>query len=166
MIKAIRHRVSCECEIVELRSTALLSETIARAVEKWAEAFFLFEADKIVHPTFFVQAREFTGAQKPVLFAYKNVWLADGRVVFASSFPEKFRVIFRDPRTFTKIALNKDVFQDAVVNLETSPLVEISPELKTGIVSTDIVVCHRSDFSTIATNNFAEMIQFWHEQQL
>jgi phosphatidylglycerophosphate synthase len=166
MIKAIRHRVSCECEIVELCSTALLSETIARAVEKWAEAFFLFEADKIVHPTFFVSAREFIGAQKPVLFAYKNVWLADGRVVFAGSFPEKFRVIFRDPRTFTKIAFNEDVFQDAVINLETSHLVEISPELKTGIISTDIVVCHRSDFSTMAANSFAGMIQFWNEKKL
>jgi len=36
MIKAIHHRVSCDCEIVEVRSRELLSATIARVVEEWA----------------------------------------------------------------------------------------------------------------------------------
>src|SRR5713101_6715322 len=52
MTKAIRHRVSCEYEIVELPSTEVLSATIAHVVEKWEDSFFVFETDKIVHPTF------------------------------------------------------------------------------------------------------------------
>src|SRR5215510_4433239 len=166
MIEAIRHRIACDYEFVELPSTALLSETIARAVEKWEDVFFVFAIDKIVHPTFFAQAGELAALQKPLLFAYKNVWLHDGRVVFANSFPEKFRVIFHDPRAFTKIALSKPVFPEAAFASTTSSVVEISPELKYGLISTDIVICRRADFSNMTANNFAEMIHYWREKQL
>ena len=166
MIQAIRHRVSCEYEIVEFSSTALLSATIAHAVEKWEDLFFVFETDKIVHPTFFVQAVEFKVPQKPLLFAFKNVWLYEGQVVFDTSFPEKFRVIFHDPSTFTKIALREKVFQEATFAGATSQAVEISPELKNGLVSTDIVVCSRADFRNMTAHNYAEMLRYWHEKKL
>jgi len=52
MIEAIRHRISCDYEFVELPSTALLSETIARAVEKWEDLFFVFAIDKLSIPHF------------------------------------------------------------------------------------------------------------------
>lgn len=166
LINAIRDRISLEWEILELPSTELLSETIAHAVEKWEDLFFVFETDKIVHPTFFVQAVECQASQNPLLFAYKNVWLHDGQVVFASSFPEKFRVIFHDPSAFTKIALSEHVFRNATFAGATSQVVEISPELKNGLVSADIVVCGRADFRNMTANNFAGMIQYWHEKKL
>src|SRR5262245_26718858 len=40
LIATIRHRVSCEYEIVELQATELLSHSIARAVERWEDSFF------------------------------------------------------------------------------------------------------------------------------
>ncbi|MBI3796476.1 MAG: CDP-alcohol phosphatidyltransferase family protein [Deltaproteobacteria bacterium] len=166
MITAIRQRVSCEYEIVECRSTESLSEIIARAVEKWDDLFFLFEIDKIVHPTFFVQAAQCQAPPKPLLFAYKNIWLKNGQIVFAASFAEKFRVIFHDPSAFTKIALPETVFRDATFALATSAAAEISSELQDGIISTDIVVCRRSDFRQMTANNFAEIIQYWNKEKL
>src|SRR5215510_10015385 len=92
MIDSVRERISLEYEILELKSTEILSEKISRAVEKWEKPFLLFETDKIAHPTFFDQAVQFDSWAKPLLFAYKNVWLDDGQTAFDIAFTEKFKV--------------------------------------------------------------------------
>ena len=166
MIDSVRKRISLECEISELESCEILSEKISHVVEKWDDLFLLFETDKIVHPTVFAQAVKFTSSQNPLLFAYKNVWLHDGQVAFAVSFTEKFKVIFKNLSAFAKIALSKNVFQNATFDLGTSNSVEISPDLKNGIISTDIAVCRRSDLQNMAGKNFTEMIQRWNEKKL
>lgn len=166
MINSVRKRITLEYEVSELRSDEILSNKISCVVGKWDGFFLIFEADKIVHPTFFEQAAKFHAQQKPLLCAYKNVWLDNGQVAFAGSFTEKFKVIFKNTNAFTKIALSEDAFQDAPYDLAASHLVEISPDLKNGVISTDIAVCRRSDLQHIAFKNFAEMIQRWNEKNL
>lgn len=166
MINSVRKRITLKYEVSELRSDEILSNKISCVVGKWDGSFLIFETDKIVHPTFFDQAAEFHSQQKPLLFAYKNVWLENGQVAFAGSFTEKFKVIFKNTNAFTKIALSKNAFQDAPYDLATSHPIEISPDLKNGVISTDIAVCRRSDLQHIAFKNFAEMIQQWNEGNL
>src|SRR5215475_3391657 len=55
MISIVRPRLALDYAIMELRAGEALSEKIARLTESWDEPFFLFAADKIVHPTFFMQ---------------------------------------------------------------------------------------------------------------
>jgi phosphatidylglycerophosphate synthase len=166
MINAVRRRLSLEYEISELQSDEMPSEKISQAVKKWDNSFLIFETDKIAHPTFFNQAVKFNSLQKPLLFAYKNVWLNNGQVTFDTSFAEKFKVIFQNVSAFTKIALNKKVFHNATFDLAALNSVAISPDLKNGVLSTDIAVCRRSDLQNIACKNFAEMIQHWNEKKL
>lgn len=166
MINSVQKRIALEYEVSELRSDEILSKRISCVVRKWDSLFLIFETDKIVHPTFFDQAAKFHSRQKPLLFAYKHVWLDSGRVAFAGSFTEKFKVIFNNTNAFTKIALSKNAFQNTTLDLATSHPVEISPELRHGVISTDIAVCRRLDLQNIAFNNFAEMIQRWKEKNL
>jgi phosphatidylglycerophosphate synthase len=161
MLGAVRERIALEYEVLERPTAALLSDTIFQAVEKWDECFLLFEADKIVHPTLFAQAVQFTASRKPILFVYKDIWVQDGRAVFAPSFPEKFRVIFRDVRAFTKIFMERSVFQQGLVDLATFSAVEIGSEAPTGVVSTEIAVCSRFEMQEIACSSFAAMVQQW-----
>lgn len=166
MINSVRKRIALEYEISELRFDEILSKKISSVVEKWDDSFLIFETDKIVHPSFLDQATKFHSRQTPLLFAYKNVWLDDGQVTFAGAFTEKFKVIFNNTKPLTKIALHENTFQNAGYDFTTSHPVEISPDLKDGVISTDIAVCRRSDLQNIAFRNFAEMIQRWHEKQL
>jgi len=166
MIDSVRKRLSLEYEIWQLTSAEILSETILQAVEKWDGTFWLFETDKIVHPTFFAQAVQRNSWQNPLLFAYKNAWLDNGQVIFASAFAEKFKVIFQNVDEFTKIALNKSAFQHATFALAVSPPIEISPNLKNGIISMDIALCRRADLQNLACKNFAGMIQRWNEKKV
>lgn len=165
-IDAVRARISLDYEILELGSVEILSQKIAHAVEKWGDAFLLFETDKIVHPTFFQQAGQLTSSQKPLLFAYKSVWLHDGQVVFAASLGEKFKVIFQNSSAFTKIAVDESIVDNTIFELATPSVVEVSTEVKNGVMSTDIAVCHRSDVQNMACGNFAAMIRRWNETQL
>lgn len=164
MITSVRKRIALEYEVSELRSDEILSKRLSAIVREWDDLFLIFEADKIVHPTFFDQAAKFQLQHKPLLFAYKNVWLNDGQVAFAGSFTEKFKVIFDNTKAFTKIALSEDVFQNAACELALSYPVEISADLQHGVISTDVAVCRRSDLQHIAFKNFAEMIQQWNEK--
>src|SRR5215510_9565516 len=166
MINSVRKRLSLEYEILQLTSAEILSETILQAVEKWEGTFLLFETDKIVHPTFFAQVVQCNSRQNPLLFAYKNAWLDNGQVIFANAFTEKFKVIFQNVDEFTKIALNKSAFQHATFALATSPSIEISPNLKNGIISMDIALCRRADLQNLACKNFAGMIQRWNEKKV
>jgi phosphatidylglycerophosphate synthase len=166
MIDSVRKRLSLEYEILPLPSAEILSEIILQAVEKWDGTFLLFETDKIVHPTFFAQAVQCNSWQNPLLFAYKNAWLDNGQVIFASAFAEKFKVIFQNVNEFTKIALSKRAFQHATFALAASPPIEISPDLKNGIISTDIAICRRADLQNLTCKNFAGMIQRWNEKKV
>src|SRR5574337_698243 len=166
MIHSVRKRIALEYKVSELKSDEILSKRISCVVKEWDGWFLIFETDKIVHPTIFDQAAKFQSRHKPLLFAYKNVWLDNGQVMFAESFPEKFKVIFKNTNAFTKIALSKNVFQNAAYNLATSHPVKISADLQHGVISTDIAVCRRSDLHNIAFKNFAEMIQRLNEKSL
>ncbi len=166
IIDSVRKRISLEYEILQLKPAEILSKTILHAVEKWEDPFLLFETDKVVHPTFFAQAVQFNLWQNPLLFAYKNVWLDNGQVAFDRAFTEKFKVIFQNVNEFTKIALDERVFQHATFTLAAPNPIEISPDLKNGIISTDIAICRRADLQNIACKNFAAMIQYWNEKKV
>lgn len=166
LIHVVRKRISLEYEILEFPPVEILSEKISHAVAKWDDAFLLCETDKIVHPTFFHQVVKFNSSPKPLLFAYHNVWLNDGQVAFAPSFPEKFKVIFHNAPALTKIALSKDVFPHATFAFATANSVKISPEVKNGIISTELAVCRRADLQDLACKNFAEMVQRWNEKKV
>src|SRR5574337_1555506 len=56
MITSVRKRIALEYDVSELRSDEMLSKKISCVVGKWDGVFLIFEADKIVHPTFFDQA--------------------------------------------------------------------------------------------------------------
>jgi phosphatidylglycerophosphate synthase len=101
-----------------------------------------------------------------VLAVYKHVWLHGGSVVFESGFPEQFKVIFAHPESFTKIGLDKSVFQSNTFDVESPHPVEVSPNLSNGIFSTDVVVCDRAHLQRLSWSHVADLIHNWHKQQL
>lgn len=163
LIATVRHRLALAYEIVERHAGAALAEQVARLVETWREPFLLFACDKIVHPTLLTQAVQFAASSAPVLLAYKHVWMEEGRVVFAASFPEKFKILFANASVLTKIAAPKSVFQQSSCILTGDPAVVISPAMKNGIISTDVVVCRCVDVQSVRFNTVAELIQSWNE---
>jgi len=165
LIGTARTRIELDYDISTICADEMLSEAVFRLVEGWDESFLLFETDKVVHPTFFAQLAQFAASPKPVLVVYKHVWLADGKVAFASAFPDKFKVIFARPDSFNKIALDKSVFQADTVDVAPPHLAEISPALSNGIFSTDVVVCRRVHLQRDSWGNVDEMIQHWQSQQ-
>jgi len=139
---------------------------VSRLVERWDTSFLLFETNQVVHPTFFSQLAQFAASPKPVLVVYKHVWLKEGKVGFESSFPDKFKVIFVHPESFTKIALDKSVFQSNTFDVGPTDPLEVSPSLPNGLFSTDVVVCHRDYLEDLSFSNIPDLIQHWHKQQL
>src|SRR4029450_7138673 len=117
--------------------------------------FLLFETNQVVHPTFFAQVAQFAASPKPVLVVYKHVWLNEGKVAFESAFPDKFKVIFAHPESFTKIALDKSVFQTNTFDVAPPYPVEVSSPLSSGIFSTDVVVCHRLHLQRLSFSHIA-----------
>jgi phosphatidylglycerophosphate synthase len=126
----------------------------------------LFETNQVVHPTFFAQLAQFAASPKPVLVVYKHVWLNEGEVAFESGFPDKFKVIFARPKSFTRIALDKSVFQSNSFDVGSPHPLEVSPTLPQGIFSTDVVVCHSVHLQQLSYRNVADLIHCWQEQQL
>ncbi len=165
LVSAVRPRLVLDYELVELRRGETLAEKIVHLAATWDEPFLLFAADKIVHPTFFKQAMQFSAAPQPLLLAHKQVWVQDERVQFAGGFPDKFKVIFANTRVLTKIAVPKTVCQQTTVCLIAANPVDISPEVKTGVISTEVVVCRRADVQTLQFNDVAELVQCWNENK-
>ena len=166
LIGTVRSRLTLQYDICPVGTGEILSEVVFRLVGPWDTSFLLLEANKVVHPTFFAQAAQFTASPKPVLVAYKHVWLTEGKVAFASAFQDKFKVIFAHPQSFTKIELDQSVFQSDIFDIGLAHPPEISPSLPNGIFSTDVVVCHRAHLQHCSWDNFAELIQYWRKRQL
>ena len=166
LIGKARTRLALDYDICPIRTGETLSEVVSRLVEQWDTSFLLFETNKVVHPTFFAQVAQFAASPKPVLVVYKHVWLNEGKVAFESAFPDKFKVIFAHPESFTKIALDNSVFQSNTFDVGPTHPVEVSPTLSNGIFSTDVVVCHRVHLQGLSCSNVADLIHHWHKQQL
>jgi phosphatidylglycerophosphate synthase len=166
LIKRARTRLAVDYDISPIRPGEMLSETVSRLVEQWDTAFLLFETNKVVHPTFFAQLAQFAASPKPLLVVYKHVWLTEGKIAFASAFPDKFKVIFAHPESFTKVALDKSVFQSNTVDVGPAHPAEISPSLSNGIFSTDVVVCQRVHLEHLSWSDVTDLIQHWQKQQL
>jgi len=166
LIKRARTRLALDYDISAIRTGETLSEAVSRLVERWDTSFLLFETNKVVHPTFFAQLAQFAASPKPLLVAYKHVWLNEGKVIFESGFPDKFKVIFAHAELFTKITLDKSVFQSNTFDVGPAHPGEISPSLSNGIFSTDVVVCHRVHLEHLSWGNVVDLIQHWHKQQL
>src|SRR4030095_1134107 len=166
LIGTARTRLALDYDICPIRTGETLSEAVSRLVEQWDTSFLLFETDKVVHPTFFAQLAQFAASPKPLLVVYKYVWLTEGKVAFASAFPDKFKVIFAHPESFTKVALDKCVFQSNTFDVGPAHPAEISPSFSNGIFSTDVVVCHRVHLEHLSWSNVADLLQHWHKQQL
>jgi len=166
LIGTARTRVALDYDIFPMRTGETVSEVVSRLVEQWDTSFLLFETNQVVHPTFFAQVAQFAASPKPVLVVYKQVWLNEGKVVFESAFPDKFKVIFAHPESFTKIALDKSVFQGNTFDIEPTHPPEISPTLSNGIFSTDVVVCQRVHLQHFSWGNVDDLIQHWREPQL
>ena len=166
LIGTARTRIALDYDISPVRTGEMLSGAVSRLVAEWDTSFLLFEANQVVHPTFFAQFAQFVGSRKPVLVVYKHVWLTEGKVAFASAFPDKFKVIFVHAESFTKIALDKSVFQTNTFDVGPTHPLEICPILSNGIFSTDVVVCHRVHLQHHSWGDVAALIQHWHKQQL
>jgi len=166
LIDRARARVALDYDISPIRKGEMVSEVVSRIVEQWDASFLLFETDKVVHPSFFAQAAQYAASPKPVLFVYKHAWLNEGKVAFERAFPNKFKAIFAHPESFTKIALDKGVFQSDTFDVAPPHPVEVSPTLSSGIFSTDVVVCHRVHLQHLSYSNVADLIRHWHKQHL
>jgi phosphatidylglycerophosphate synthase len=166
LIGTAQARIALDYDICPIRTGATVSEVLSRLVEQWDTSFLLFETNKVVHPTFFAQVAQFAASPKPVLVVYKHVWLNEGKVAFEGAFPEKFKVIFAHPESFTKIAFDNSVFQSNTFDVGPTHDVEVSPALSNGIFSTDVVVCHRVHLQHVSWSNVADLIHHWHKQQL
>src|ERR1043166_8513096 len=100
LIGTARTRIALDYDVSPVRTGEMLSEAVSRLVEEWDTSFLLFEANKVVHPTFFAQLAlsidsrsknissalraQFVGSPKPVLVVYKHVWLTEGKIARAS----------------------------------------------------------------------------------
>jgi len=166
LIEAARTRVTLDYDISSIRTGEALSHVVSRLVEQWDTPFLLFETNQVVHPTFFAQVARFAASTKPVLVVYKHVWLKEGKVGFESGFPDKFKVIFAHPESFTKIALDKSVFQSNTFDIEPADRIEISPDIYDGIFSTDVVVCHRDHLEQLSFSTIPDLIHEWRKQKL
>ena len=166
LIGTARTRVTLDYDIVPMRIDERLSEEVSRLVENWDTSFLLFETNKVVHPTLFAQVAQFAASPKPALGVYKHVWVTGGKVAFASVFLDKFKVIFAHPESFTKIALDKNVFESNTFDIAVTHPPEISPTLSNGIFSTDVLVCHRDHLHNLPWSNVGDLIQHWSKQQL
>lgn len=166
LIGTARTRVALDYDISPICTGETVSEVVSRLVEQWDEFFLLFETNQVVHPTFFAQVAQFAASPNPVLVVYKHVWLNEGKVGFARAFPDKFKVIFAQSESFTKIALDKSVFQSNTFDLGPGHPVEVSPTVSNGIFSTDVVVCRRVHLQNFSFSNVADLIQHWQKQQL
>src|SRR5262245_10610826 len=166
LIATARTRLALDYDICPIRTGETLSEVVSRIAEKWDTSFLLFETNKVVHPTLFAQVAQFAASPKPVLAVYKHVWLNEGKVAFESAFPNKFKVIFAHPESFTKIALDNSVFQSSSFDIGPTHPIEVSPTLSNGIFSTDVVVCHRVHLQGLSCGHIADLIHHWHKQQL
>ena len=94
LIGKARTRVALDYDISSIRTGETVSEVVSRLVEQWDTSFLLLETNQVVHPTFLAQLAQFAASPKPVLVAYKHVWLNEGKIAFESAFPDKFKVIF------------------------------------------------------------------------
>src|ERR1051326_3849726 len=159
-------RITLDYDISPIRTGETLSGIVSRLVADWDTSFLLFETNRIVHPTFFAQLAQFAASTKPVLVVYKNVWLKEGEVAFDSAFPDKFKVIFAQPKSFTRIALDSSVLQSNSFDVGSAHPLEVSPTLSQGIFSTDVIVCHRVHLQQLSYSNVADLIHCWQEQQL
>jgi phosphatidylglycerophosphate synthase len=171
LIGKARTRLALDYDICPIRTGETLSKAVSRLAERWDTSFLLFETNKVVHPTFFAQVAQFAASPKPVLVVYKHVWLNGGKVAFESTFLDKFKLIFANPESLTKIALDNSVFQSNFFQsnaFDVGPArpVEISSTLSNGIFSTDVVVCHRSHLGHLTFSSFADLIRQWNQQQL
>ena len=140
LIGKARTRVALDYDISSIRTGETVSEVVSRLVEQWDTSFLLLETNQVVHPTFLAQLAQFAASPKPVLVVYKHVWLNEGKVAFESAFPDKFKVIFAHPESFTKVALDKSVFQSNTFDVGPAHPAKISPGFSNGIFSTDVVV--------------------------
>ena len=68
--------------------------------------------------------------------------------------------------SFTKVALDKSVFQSNTFDVGPAHPAKISPGFSNGIFSTDVVVCHRVHLQRLSWSHVADLIQHWHKQQL
>ncbi len=159
MITTVRPRLALAYTVVELRVGEALSEKVARLTESWDEPFFLFACDKIIHPTFFMQAMKAIPSPGPVLLAYKDVWVQNGQVVFADAFPERFEVIFADISGFTKIPVQKHLAEQPSFVLDPLPRVDGAREAQIDLISTEVAICRPADVQKITYDSFAEMVQ-------
>src|ERR1044071_7613166 len=75
LIGTARTRIALDYDISPVRTVEMLSQAVSCLVEEWDTSFLLFEANKVVHPTFFAQLAQFAASRKPVLGVYKHVWL-------------------------------------------------------------------------------------------
>jgi phosphatidylglycerophosphate synthase len=166
LIGKARTRLALDYSICPIRTGERLSEVVSRLVEPWDASFLLFETNKVVYPPFFSQVAQLAAASpEPVLVVYKHVSLNEGKVAFESAFSDKFKVIFAHPEPFTKVALNKSVFQSDFFDVGPHP-VEVSPNLSNGIFSTDVIVCQPVHLQHLSWSHMADLIHHWHKQQL
>jgi phosphatidylglycerophosphate synthase len=165
IIDAVRKRLRLTYEIWELQSTQSLSENIIHVVKGWDERFLIFAVDKIVHPSLFQQALQLPLPDNPVLFAYKDVWIDNGKVCFAPSFTEKFKVIFHNPHILTKIAVDDQAVQSARCEVGAFSLVTLSPNLTSGAISLELAVCAKTDLQGRSFLSLGELFQGWSESK-
>ena len=165
LIHHVAHRLLLRFDIVEKRADEPLAHALVRATEQWQGAFFLFTTDAIVHPTFFTQARRYLALQKPLLFAYKQVRVQNGQVVYGPGLAEKFRVSFAHSNGLRKISLDITSRHGGSVDLAATTDVQISPTVQHGLISTDVAICRPADLVNITFDTQAELIQRWLEKQ-
>ena len=163
LIHQATHRLQLHCDIVEKRGDESLAHTLTRATAQWHEAFFLFTVDTIVHPTLFTQVRQYHSWHKPLLFAYKDVRMQNGEVVYEPGFADRFRVIFANPAPLTKISLDTTARDGEIVDLASTTEVKISPTVQQGRISTDIAICRHTNLHNLTFDTYAELIQRWRE---
>lgn len=165
LIDRVDHRLALHYDIIVLQPQETLGEAVVRVTAQWHGSFLLFATDLIVHPSFLTQARRYRSLDKPLVLAYQHVRVDNDQVTYDGALAEKFRAIFVDPHAFTKISLDISVPHSGTLDLGTVTSGDISPTVRTGIISSDIVVCHGSDLRGIAFSNCAELLQHWRDRQ-
>lgn len=129
LIDEVRARVLSKITVLEVRSDSDVLEPLSRISVSPGASFLMADVDAILHPSFLKPAIGLAvNSEKATLIAYDHVAVTDGLVTFSEEFQGKYRAIFKQWQHLNRVHASDNGYV-------------LSPTLRTGRFSTDILVC-------------------------
>lgn len=129
LIDEVRARVLSKITVFEAQPDSDISGSLSTISVSPGAHFLVADVNAILHPSFLKPAIEVAvHSEKATLIAYDHVTIADDVVTFSEELQVKYRVIFQAWRHLNRVQASDHKYV-------------LSPSLKSGHFSTDILVC-------------------------